>query len=979
MRSVTIGIGLGILGLGFAVPATRQDPKKDWPKYSTDVAPVFKASCLSCHAGKEPAADLDLSKPEEWVKSDIIKVGDPEHSVLIRRMKGLDGLPSMPQGFKPLPPEKIKAIEDWIKYGAKVDKGSGKHWAYIAPVMPALPTNKLKWGHNAVDAFTLEKMTEQKLKPSPEASKETLVRRLYLDLVGLPPTVAEVDAYLADKSPNAYEKLVDKLLASKHFGERQARIWLDVARYSDTNGYEKDRIRTAWLYRDWVINAFNANMPYDKFTIEQLAGDMLPNATTQDKIATGFHRNSMFNEEGGVDPGETFYNTVIDRVTTTSTAWLGSTLQCSRCHDHKFDPFTQKDFYQMYAIFSNVSYRKDGDYKKSDYEHWIEPELKVYSADAQKKLDATQANISSLEQQKAQFLVSHAEDYSKWQSQVGKPVTFAPAKVDSFKSEGGATATTGDVIEVGGPNADTDEYAIQIDLPKDGISGLRIETLPAQGKPQGRASSQNFVLTEVGLTVDGQKVGIIGARADFAQSGYDPNKLLVGDRESGWAVAPQYGQGHRLVLQIEKPVTGQKATLKLGFHSQWKNHNLGRFRISTTSATYPLLDVTSVDTKNLSSAYFASSPVAITLQSKIDAAQRTIDEIQAQAPTALVMQEKPVKGKIMAPIHHRGEYLSPTDMVEAGTPAIFPKPTTTVNMNRLEFAKWLVNGQNPLTARVEVNRIWEQYFGRGIVDTLDDFGTQSSPPSNQKLLDFLAVKFMQSKWDMKAIHKMIVMSATYRQSSVATKDALEKDPINMFVARGPRFRMEAEMIRDSALQISGLLNPEIGGPSVMPYQPAGIWDSPYNGEQWMEAKDKERYRRGIYVFAKRTAMYPSFATFDAGTRETCIVQRSRTNTPLQALTLLNDQAYLEAAKALGVKMEQRGSLEQGLVYGFRAATGRKPTRDELTVLAKAFGKFKDQYTKDPGAAKKLGKDVRQAAWTMVGNVLLNLDETITKE
>ena len=987
MRLVGLGLGFTALALGMLVPAFQHTPAKkegEWVKYSTDVAPILKASCYSCHTGPQAAAGLDLSKPETFVKVNALKVGDPEHSVLVRRMKGLDGLTQMPQGFKPLAPEKIKLVEDWIKYGAKVDKAAALHWSYLAPKLPKIPTSSVKWGTNPVDAFTLEKMAEQKLKPSPEASKEILARRVYLDLTGLPPTVEELDAFLQDKSPNSYEKLVDKLLASKHFGERQARMWLDISRYADTNGYEADRIRTAYVYRDWVIDAFNHNMPYDQFTIKQLAGDMLPGATTEDKVATGFHRNSMFNEEGGVDPGESFYNVVIDRVTTTSTTWLGSTLQCSRCHDHKFDPFTQKDFYSLYAIFGNVAYTKEGDYTKTFSEHWIEPSIKVSTADSQQALAEAKNHIAELEQKKKEFLASNSADFNSWKAMAVQPVTFEVPKVIDFLSIAGAkAATTSDnIIEISGKNGDQDEYKIEVLLPQGSFTGFQIEGIPGSVRAIGRADSKNFVMTDIALGVDGIRIPLAQAKADFVQDGYDTQKLISGDHASGWAIYPQADKPHRLVVSLKKPVSGSKAVVTLGFHSVWKNHNLGRFRISFTQSPYPILAAgkpvtSSSKQEELESAYFASSPTGQSLQTELDSAKRKSMEIENSLPTALVLQEKPTNGKLTAALHNRGEYRTPGDLVEAGTPAVLPKPDS-ANMNRLEFAKWLVNGKNPLTARVEVNRIWEQYFGRGIVETMDDFGTQGSLPSHPKLLDWLAIKFVNSKWDMKAIHKLIVMSSTYRQTSVASKYGLEKDPTNLYLSRGPRFRMEAEMIRDTALQASSLLNPKVGGPSVMPYTPV-LWDSPYNGEQWMEATGPDRYRRGLYVFTKRTAMYPNFMTFDAGTRETCIVRRIRTNTPLQALALLNDKAYLEAARSLGQKMLQRGSLEQGLVYGFRAATSRKPNRNELSLLAKAYQNFKSTYAKDPVAAKKLGKDDREAAWTMVGNVLLNLDETITKE
>ena len=998
MRYSVVCFGVGILALGLIVPASQQpNPAKpqNWVSYTKDVAPIFKSACNSCHSGKEAAAGLDFTNTAGMMKAGVIKPGDPEHSVLIRRMKGLDGLPAMPKGFKAVDADKIKLIEEWIKSGAKLDQAGGKHWAYIAPVKPSIPKSTTKiWGRNEVDAFVLEKMLQHKLMPSPEASKEVLARRVYLDLIGLPPSVAELDSFLSDAAPNAYEKLVDKLLASSHYGERQTRMWLDLARYADTNGYEADLSRTAYLYRDWVINAFNKNLPYDQFTIEQLAGDMLPNPTTDQLVATGFHRNSMFNQEGGVDPAESFYLTVIDRVTTTSSTWLGSTLQCARCHDHKFDPFSQKDFFKLYAVFGNVNYRREGDYSKSFSEHWIEPDLKVSTPEAMKAIAEAKANLKALEDRKKSFSAENARDFAKWKIEAGLTVRFTDPKVETFKSTGGATFTLGEnnLIEVGGPNAAMDEYQVALEMPQGNISGLRIETISDPGKPGGRSSSQNFVLTEVNLKVDSEKVDLSAAKADYVQDGYDLKKLLAGDHGSGWAVYPEGTKNHRLVAQFKKPVSGTKAVLTLGFHSVWAGHNFGRFRVSFTTSDFPLLDSVRDTAQKLATQpvfdekvdaqlhdlYLATSVTGQDFAVDLGEAQKLVVKREGQLPTALILNDRPTTGKLMAAVHHRGEFTASGELVEAGTPDVFPQAETGKNMNRLELAKWLVNGKNPLTARVEVNRVWEQYFGRGIVETMDDFGTQGAVPVNQKLLDWLAIRFVESKWDMKALHKMIVTSATYRQRSNGTPAALTIDPTNVYLARGPRFRMEAEMIRDTALQASSLLNPKIGGPSVMPYQPKGIWDSPYSGEQWMEAKDTERYRRGIYVFIKRASTYPSFMSFDASSRETCTVRRIRTNSPLQALALLNDQAYLEAAKALGAKMLQRGSLEQGLVYGFRATTSRKPTHDELAVLAKAYAQFRQKYINKPEEAKKLGKDEREAAWTMVGNVLLNLDETITK-
>jgi len=962
MKRATLLASSAVLAVAWAYP-TQKAPKVP---FASSVGLVIKAHCLNCHQGQKAAAGLDLSDPKLIKAANIVVPGNVEKSELWRRIKGLDGLPAMPLNYKPLSPEKIKLVEDWIKAGASYDGGTLKHWSYLAPKKPVIPA-----AQNAIDFLVREKLSANKLSPSPKAPKEVLLRRVYLDLIGLPPTVAQMDAFLADQSPKAYEKVVDALLASPQYGERQARIWLDLARYADTNGYEADFSRpSAWVYRDWVINAFNKNMRFDQFTRDQIAGDLLPNATQDQKVATGFHRNSMFNSEGGVDPGESRYLTMVDRVSTTSTVWLGSTLGCARCHDHKFDPFTQKDFTRMYAIFNNTTYTKQGDAKVGQ-EKWYEPTMKVLSADQKQKLTSLETQLSQCRQTEKTLLSQHQSEYNALMERVGKPASAATLVPTSMTSDNGnELSSTGDgIVTAAGPNPDKDVFHVKLTAPNGAIHGLSLEALGGKD-PVGRSGGGNFLLTQIDVWADGKKVDLVHAEADFIQEGYDLDRLLRGDKESGWAVYPRPKQNHKLIVDFGQPIEAKELKVDLRFESVWTNHVLRQFRLAAIQSPTPSVSLIPMKQKESAGRLL---PALRPIRKQIEELQMQQATLQNNAPDALVLQEQKTSGAPKAPLYNRGEFLSPGVMVEGGVPNSLPALPAGAQPNRLGLAQWLTAKNNPLTARVQVNRMWEQYFGRGIVDTSEDFGTQASLPTHPKLLDWLACEFMDSGWDMKHMNKLIVMSATYQQSSNVTPQLKEKDPNNLLVARGPRFRMEAEMIRDATLTSAGLINlKKIGGPSVMPYQPDGIWDSPYSGERWMEDKSDARYRRGLYVFWKRASTYPSFMALDATSRETCTARRIRTNTPLQALTLLNDKAYFEAAEALGKIMASKG-----VAYGFRACTGRKPTAQEQQALAKTLAKFKQRYDQDPASAAKLGG--KAAAWTMLGNVLLNLDETITKE
>ncbi|MBX7133094.1 MAG: PSD1 and planctomycete cytochrome C domain-containing protein [Fimbriimonadaceae bacterium] len=964
------------------------------PDFASEVLPLLRGRCGSCHGAEKPQGDLDVTSGAALLKSGTVLAGNPDESILLRRIVGLDGLPRMPKGFAPLDEKETQLIREWIAAGAHVSTGPG-HWAYQPVVRPALPKIRRKaWVKNFIDAFVLSKLEAEGLSPSPEASKETLIRRVSLDLIGLPPTPAEVDAFLKDSKPGAYERVVDRLLKSPHYGERQARIWLDLARYADTNGYEADRTRQAYLYRDWVINAYNANMAFDRFTIEQIAGDLLPSATVDQLVATGFHRNSMFNEEGGVDPRESMYETILDRVATTSTVWLGSTMACARCHDHKFDPISQKDFYSMYAFFGNNVYETRGDNNVGAMKFY-EPSMRIATPEQEKAQKTLTAKIAELD--KVLSAPIPAKEIEEWEARLTQPGLFqTPAVKIEAASKSEFERQADGLIKPLGATPNQDKWTLSIDLPNGKWTGLRIETLPDNEFPAsgpGRASSGNFILSRVDVEVDGKPLAF-GRKADLIQGGYDLNGLIDQNPETGWAIYPGQGKAHELMLSFEKPLIGpQKLKLVLDMGSQqWPQHILGKIRISATEATEPerlvvnpevrsLLgkkDRSSAESAVMEKAYAMVRPSFRKARAGREEAQRQLQELQAKIPFALVMKDKPAKGPLKAYVHSRGEFLSPTEEVFAATPAVLPPMKPTSPGNRLGLAEWLVSKENPLTARVQVNRMWEQYFGRGIVETSEDLGTQGSKPTHPELLNWLAAEFMERNWDMKAMHRLIVTSATYRQSSAISRDLLERDPRNELLARGPRFRMEAEMIRDSALAAAGLLNPKVGGPSVYPVQPDGIWDSPYSGERWMTAANEDRFRRGLYTFWKRTSPYPTFVALDAGSRETCVTRRIRTNTPLQALALLNDRAFLEAASGLANKMAEGRSDADKIRIGLRRVLSRYPSEKESARLVQLLLEMRKRYATNTGESKKLGESPELAALTMVANVILNLDEALTK-
>ncbi|HQR36327.1 MAG TPA: DUF1553 domain-containing protein [Blastocatellia bacterium] len=1003
--------------------------------FKRDIEPIFAASCYQCHGPKKAAGQLRLDVKTAAMKGGISGVvivpGNSKASTLLKRILGEGNEARMPMGGEALKAEQIELIRKWIDQGAQwpevnpsqasnLQSEIPKHWAYVKPVRPAIPQVKAQgWIRNPIDAFVLARLEKEGLTPSPEASKEILLRRVYLDLVGLPPSVKEIDEFLADQSPDAYEKVVDRLLSSPHYGERWARPWLDLARYADSNGYEKDNLRVMWKYRDWVINALNADMPFNQFTIEQIAGDMLPNPTIDQKIATGFHRNTQLNTEGGVDPDAARYEVMVDRVNTTATVWLGTTLGCAQCHNHKYDPFSQRDYYKLYSFFDNSAYQIQGSEVFSSVAY--EPTLELPTPEQETKRKDLNDQISKLET----TLKTQTPELDIAQAQWEKEILAEPAKWTTldpteFKSTGGSTLTKLDdkSLLASGKDPEFDEYIIKTKLPLAKLSALRIEAMPDKSLPRGgpgRDLYGNFILSTIEVLADGQPLRFTDGGWDDGLSRIDAKSFFnyemnsVSDRPRGWLINAMNDETRMMrqaAFTLDKPFAANKPvelTIHLKFLAGGLCQGIGRLRLSATDSDQalklvsvpaplklvmakPAANRTEKEKRDLSAQFRNTTPLLKTERDRLKDLQDAVKNLGIV--TAMILQEKAGYDRPSTWVRERGGFYSHGEKVYAGTPASLPPLPDSAPTNRLGLAKWLVDESNPLTARVTVNRFWEQFFGRGIVETAEDFGSQGSAPSHPELLDWLATEFVKQGWSMKKIHRIIVTSATYRQDSSVSAALQERDQYNRLLARGPRFRVEAEMIRDLTLTASGLLSRKLGGPSVMPSQPEGVWRNPYSSEKWSVSKGEDRYRRGVYTFLRRTSPYPAMMTFDATSREFCTVRRIRTNTPLQSLTLLNDDAALEMARALAKRMflEADGDTKARLDFGFRLCTGRHAKPAELDRLAALYTQQLANYKTSPKTADQLLKGENRelpapelAAWTLVANVLLNLDETLTKQ
>ena len=1019
--------------------------------FNRDIRPIFSDTCFACHGpdenkvkGKLRLDSLEAAQRGGKSGEPAITPGHPETSEVMKRLTTRDADDHMPPAefHKILTPQQIALVERWIKEGAQYQG----HWAFLPPIKSSVPSTPP--GGNAIDAFIAHELTTKGLKPNADAPKATLLRRAALDLTGLPPSDADFEVFLKDSSSDAWSKALDRLLASPHYGENMAMQWLDFARYADSNGFQSDTQRTMWPYRDWVIKAFNESKPFDVFTIEQLAGDLLPNATRDQIVATAFHRNHRLNGEGGRIVEEWFAENVIDRIETTGSTWMALTMNCCRCHDHKYDPITQKEFYQLFAYFnSNDESGVLGEFGGSGLTRRggnTPPLISLPTEEQQKTIDKAATILAEAEAALKAIPVAQPELFNKWLErqrdafgQEGIPwQPLTDEKVTAKENAEFKRLDDGSWLVSGGTAA-KETYIIESNPNVEILTAIRLEALPDDSQPNkslGRAFNGNFVLSGIDIrlkTTDGKTTSLplVKAEADYDQPGWNIAKIAPavmakgeatkkdGNEKAGWAIGgnlPENRVPRKAIFTLAPtPIPlGSKLIVVLR-QETFASHNIGRFRLNASSQNPKLLSlktdlsteaarrllakpseqVTSADLKTLEK-LFAESPEHPRYQAtaKVSAAKTAHNEALAAPVTVMVMKEidQPRDAFVLI----RGEYDKIGPKVDRKLPAILPLLPEGEPNNRLGFARWLVSGHHPLTARVWVNRAWERFFGVGLVKTSENFGSQAEWPSHPELLDWLAVEFVDSKWDMKAMYKLIMSSSAYRRSAAVSPEMLEKDPENRLLARGPRFRLPAEAIRDQALWTAGLLVDKQGGPSVKPYMPEAVWDetSVYGDMRNYKADTGEDlWRRSLYTIWKRTAAPPTMLLFDSTGREVCTVKRSRSNTPMQALSLLNEVTFVEAARKLAEQtLRVPGDDLTKLSWAFRKVLRRDATSNELRVLREGLHKRLVTYQSDTGLAPKLlsqgaspipaDLDRNQlAAWTATANILLNLDETVTRE
>jgi hypothetical protein len=1041
-----------------AAAAAAAAPIPERIEFNRDVRPILSDKCYKCHGPGTQMATLRFDSEEEAKKAlrgdrYAILPGDPDHSQLMLRITATDPKLRMPQREDALAARDVEILRRWITQGASWQK----HWAYIPPMRPAVPAVKdTAWVRNPIDAFVLARLEREGLKPSPEADRATLLRRVSLDLVGLPATLAEIDAFVADTSPRAYEKVVDRLLASPRYGERMAVTWLDAARYADSSGYQSDGERYMWRWRDWVIDAFNRNKPFDQFTVEQLAGDLLPNPTLDQRIATGFNRNHRTNSEGGVIPEEYQVEYVVDRVDTTGTVFMGMTVGCARCHSHKYDPIPHKDYYQLFSYFNTIPENGKGR-RIGNSPPILKAPLPEQAAELQRldgQLGAANAAFAKLEPQLAasqqtwerslagaaiawqpsRGLVAHYPLDGNLTPRVavtrdGKPapdatnpnggVTFDAGKVGeaaSFDGKGFVQGTdlTGFVLH----GYYEDAYSMAAWVYPTAATGAIVTKVSDTVEPQGHAlnlkdgkleydnvnkwvdeairlqTKQTLPLNEwhhVAVTFDGARTAE-GVKI-YVDGEVWPFDIAVDDLNNRRAPRPQPlriggggGPDNRFkgridnVLVYNRALTGAEVAVLASAASV--NDIAAKPDASRTAAEREKI-------RDYFLEHDAPAPVKAAWQSVLDArAQR--DAFYDTIPTVMVMEEMAVPRE--SHLLLRGSYDRPGEKVTPVLPSAVASADDNAKYppNRLGLAQWLVNPSHPLLARVTVNRFWQMYFGTGIVRTAEDFGSQGELPSHPELLDWLATEFVRTKWDVKAMQKAIVMSATYRQSSKASAEQTQQDPDNRLLARGPRFRLPAPVVRDQALALAGLLVNKVGGPSVKPYQPPGLWEE-LADETYVQDHGEGLYRRSLYTFWRRTMPPPSMANFDASSRESHVVRQSATNTPLQALNLMNDVQFLEASRVMAERVMKEGGTapDSRVAFAFRLATGRAPTAAERAVLLEFYTYQREAFQATPDAAAKYLKQGERprdetlnatdlAAYAALSSFVLNLDETITK-
>ena len=1149
-----------IVGLG----APSQGVEVERIDFGRDVQPLLQKHCYKCHSLEQNKGGLRLDQRlSAYQGGDSGKAalvpGFPEKSHFLELVRGTaegDFMPPKGKGER-LNSTQIELLQKWVKQGADWPDAFSvkgrielKHWAFRKPHRPEPPSVKNSaWVRNEIDSFLLAKLEAQGLQPAAEADPHTLIRRLSLDLTGLPPTPDEVRVFAADQKPRAYERAVDRLMESPAYGERWARVWLDLARYADSKGYGSDPLRLyIWRYRDWVIDAFNRNMPYDQFTIEQLAGDLLPYPTTDQLLATAFHRNTMTNDEGGTDNEEFRVAAIKDRVDTTMQVWMGLTFGCAKCHSHKYDPITQREYYSFYAFFNQTS---DADREDDSPRHPTPtPEQAL-------KLQAVHQKTSPLQDEIEHPRLDFSEAQRRWERRAARGDLEWTVLEPSRASALGGTELYHQAdhsLFATEPNLETNTYRVEFQHLPEIVTAIRLDLLPVEGSGhrgigRGRAGgisindlrvtvqpleiqypTARYVRIELpgkdkflslaevqvisgntnvalrgkasqsstdfegaaGRAIDGEVNGdynagsvthtrqsqdpwwevdigmsvpiqqvrvwnrtgnaledrlkgfrvvlldeqrsnrwwqsypsapspsmtvemtgergisLVRATASGEEPGGGPSMAVDADGKTAWSVNHSTDHLHSAVFQTQSPIVlspGEKLIVHL-VQSRGDQTTLARFRIFATASKDPLpalpLDVddalkadvaerTEAQSQTLSRHYWKQTPEYEALQNKLQPLEKDLASLENEVVKTPILQELPADHQRVTRLLSKGNFLTPGDTVHAMVPAAFHEFPSGDPTNRLGVARWVMDPSNPLTARVAVNRMWAALFSRGIVESEEDFGTQGSAPSHPELLDWLATEYLRLRWDTKALLKRMVSSAAYRQSSTVSPEKLQKDPRNLWLSHAPRPRLEAEMVRDQALALSGLLSRKIHGPSVYPPQPPNLWQAAFNGERnWATSEGEDRYRRGLYTFWRRTVPYPSMITFDAPSREYCTLRRVPSNTPLQAFVTLNDPVFVEAAQALADRVLREGgeSVESRLRWGLQLVTARPAEDRQIAVMKQLLEEGLERFRREPGAARQMvpqsnkaasdAEVIERAAWTVLANVLLNLDAVLTK-
>jgi hypothetical protein len=999
-------------------PAKGAEPASGPVIFSREIQPLLAKHCLECHGTDKSEAGLRLdihkhatAKLESGERA--IVPGKPEQSELLRRVTTDDEFARMPPEGEPLSKTEIDSLRRWIEQGAEYEE----HWSYQPIAEPPLPDVKNEeWIRNPIDRFVLAKLEAAGLEPSPAAERATLIKRLYYDLIGLPPTPEEVGSFLNDDSPDAYEALVDRLLASPHFGERWGRHWLDKARYADSDGYEKDRPRpNAWRYRDWVIEAINSDMPFDQFTIEQLAGDLLPNATPEQKLATAFHRQTLTNTEGGTDQEEFRVEATFDRTETTAAIWMGLTMTCARCHSHKYDQIKQEEYYELFAFFNNAN---EGNSQIATSEEAVRRYEREQQSFQQKLADAQQQYSDALVKLQPQIDAWVKEMTARLEA-ADSPLEFHQLKLVDAQAQSKARleAQEDASILAAGPVPDKDRYTLIFAAPDVPLTGLKIETLTHKslgGKGPGRTAHGNFVLSKADLysspTQDfkeSQSIEFSSAEADFSQNNFPPENALSDKDRTGWAISPQMGKDHQITLFTKQPVELEdKIYLKLVLDQSYGGkHTIGRLKVTAMTGFDPLRALpkpvadairTPAEKRNAKQKQAIADHVA-SADPEASKLFKQREELNKKAPKSPMMQVRViVPAERETHILRRGDFLQPAEEVRTDALAIISshhplKPRHKGQpADRLDLARWLVDPDHPLTPRVTVNHVWAHLFGRGIVPTLNDFGVRGEPPTHPELLDWLAYRYPREMgWSRKGLIKTIVMSSTYRQSSKHRADLQAADPTNRLFGRQNRLRAEGEVVRDLHLAAGGLLSEKIGGPSVFPPLPPGVAELSYaNNFKWKTSEGEDRYRRGMYTFFKRTSPHPNLISFDCPDANTTKLERESSNTPLQALVTLNNDIFTEASQAMARRVLNEGGENDTdrLTYALRLCIVRVPTQMELARFQQLLNSARDYYKDHPEDAKKLtgrhaseGVDAAEnAAWVATARVIMNLDEFIVR-